>query len=184
MQSSWLPPEWSLMPECQQITQYLRTRHVIVSTWVTLVKGGGDQTPTFPCIEQLTSSRHIAGRSWRTDYWSCGTCSREAILFFGWLSCKEGLPLGGARDVGFSLMGPTSWAGRADQVEVTVSTMQEGHCAIAEAVIEKRTKQGAQDIPIEWWRSLRPPSLYMISKIDVRSGRGCSWKGEQKGQCG
>ena len=63
-----------------------------------------------------------------------------AILFFAWQSHKEGLPLEGARDVGFSLMGPTSWAGRAAQVEATVSTVQDGSHATTEAVIEKRTK--------------------------------------------
>ena len=30
----------------------------------------------------------------------------EPILFFGWWSCKKGLPLGNVRDVGFSLTGP------------------------------------------------------------------------------
>ena len=37
-------------------------------------------------------------------------------------------------------MGLTSWASRAAQVEATVNTVQKGHCAIVEAVVEERTK--------------------------------------------
>ena len=58
-------------------------------------------------------------------------------------------PLGNARDIGFSLTGPISWAGRAAQVDATVKTVQECHHTIMEAVVEKRTKARGQDIPME-----------------------------------
>ena len=57
--------------------------------------------------------------------------------------------MGSTRDVGFSLMAPISWAGRADQAEVTVKTVQEGGCAITEAIVEKRMKARGQDISRE-----------------------------------
>ena len=72
----------------------------------------------------------------------------EAIFLFGQWLLKEGLPLGNARDVGFSLTGPINWAGREAQVETMVSTVQEGHQATADAVVEKRIKArgpGCQD---------------------------------------
>ena len=47
----------------------------------------------------------------------------EAILFFGQWSIKEGLPLGNARDVGFSLTGPVNWASRTVHVESTVNNI-------------------------------------------------------------
>ena len=50
-------------------------------------------------------------------------------------------------DVGFSLMGPISWAGRAAQLEVTVNTVQEGGRAIVEAVVEKQTKARGPGCP-------------------------------------
>ena len=64
----------------------------------------------------------------------------EAILFFGWWSLKEGLPLGNSRDVRFSLTGPVNGAGRTAQVEATANTVQEGLQATVDAVVEKRTK--------------------------------------------
>ena len=44
-------------------------------------------------------------------------------------------------------MGLTSWADRAAQVEATGSRVQDGHHAIAEAVIEKRTKPSVPACP-------------------------------------
>ena len=64
----------------------------------------------------------------------------EAILFFGGWSHKEGLPYTSARDIGYSLTGPINWARRTGQVEVTANMVQEGHWAIADAVMEKQTK--------------------------------------------
>ena len=73
----------------------------------------------------------------------------KAILFLGQQSLKEGLPLGNARDVRFSLMDPINWAGRTAQVEVTINAVQEGHQAILEAVVEKRTKARGPGCPAE-----------------------------------
>ena len=52
---------------------------------------------------------------------------REAILFFGRRSQKEGLPYTNARDIEFSLTGPNNWAGRTVQVKVTANTVHKGH---------------------------------------------------------
>ena len=65
---------------------------------------------------------------------------REAILFFGRHSCREGLLCRKAKDVELTLRGPVNWAGRTVQVEVTTNTVQEGHQAIMGAVMEKKTK--------------------------------------------
>ena len=56
------------------------------------------------------------------------------ILFFGWWSLKEGLPLVDTRDVGFHLVNPVNWAGREAQV------VQEGCWAIADTIKERRTR--------------------------------------------
>ena len=89
---------------------------------------------------------------------------REAILFFGWQSHKEGHPLEGARDVGFCLMDPTSWAGRTAQVEATVGTVQEGHHAIAEAVIENRTKARGPGCPCGMTKVTKTPATAYNTK--------------------
>ena len=73
----------------------------------------------------------------------------EAILFFGRWLCKEGLAFGSARIVRFSLTGPVNWAGRKAQVEGTVNTVQEGHWAIADAVMEKKMKAKGPGNPQE-----------------------------------
>ena len=52
-----------------------------------------------------------------------------------------------ARVVGFSLTGPVNWASRTTQVETTVNTVQEGCLAIADAVVEKRTKARGPGCP-------------------------------------
>ena len=65
---------------------------------------------------------------------------REVILFFGQWLLKEGFPLGDARDVRFHLGSPVHWAGGEAQVEMMVSTVQEVHWTIADAIIEKGTK--------------------------------------------
>ena len=63
----------------------------------------------------------------------------DAILFFGRQSKNEGLPYHRVRDVEFGLEGPFNWAGRSVQNEALRNTMEEGHCAILKAVIEKKT---------------------------------------------
>ena len=73
--------------------------------------------------------------------------SGEAILFFGRQSLKEGLPHGKARDVAFSVAGPVIWAGRQAHVKTTVNAVQEGHSAIADAVVEKGMKAQGPGCP-------------------------------------
>ena len=108
----------------------------------------------------------------------------EVILFFGLWSCQEGLPLGSARDEEFSLMSLTSWAGRVAQVKGTVNTVQEGHCAIAEAIVEKRTKaMGARTSPQNDKVNQNPCHCIWYPRVDAGSRRGCSWKGGKKGWC-
>ena len=120
------------------------------------------------------------------------TKAGEAILFFGWQSCKEGLPLGYARDVGFSLMGLISWAGRTAEVVATVNTVQEGHQAISEAVVEKRTKARGPGHPHRTMKVMRAPTTaYDIEdrmqgmeedapEGEVRSGNVVNCSPEQK----
>ena len=71
----------------------------------------------------------------------------ETILFFGRQSLKEGLPHRKARDVAFRKVGPVIWAGRQAQLKMTVNMVQEGHQAIADAVVEKRRKAGGLGCP-------------------------------------
>ena len=63
----------------------------------------------------------------------------EVILFFGWWSCKKRLPLGSARDLGFSLRAPSmGWWDRSCWGNHKYCTR---NCqAIVDAVVEKRTK--------------------------------------------
>ena len=72
---------------------------------------------------------------------------------------QEGLPLGNARDVGFSLVGPINWAGRTAYVEATVNTVQDGHKAIADAVVEKRTKARGPGHPCGMTKVMRTPAV-------------------------
>ena len=71
---------------------------------------------------------------------SCGPDSGGAVLFFGRCLCKEGLLYRDTQDVKLSLRGPVSWAGRTAQEKATVKSMQEGHQAISDAIIEKKMK--------------------------------------------
>ena len=65
---------------------------------------------------------------------------QEAILFFSRHSRNEGHPYNRKRDVEFGLGGPFNWAGRPTQIEALRKTVQESHHTIAEAVVEKKTK--------------------------------------------
>ena len=105
---------------------------------------------------------------------------------------KEGLPLGDARDVGFSLGSPVNCAEREAQVEMTVSTVQEGHQAIAGTIMEKRTKARGPGHPIGMMKTIQTPAAaYNIeewmqgleedaSKVEVRNGDvsyyGTEWR--------
>ena len=159
IQSSWLPSKWSLKPECQhdhpiyedQMCYYVHIR-------VTLVEGEAT-SPSFPCIQWFINCRYVSRGSWRVDYWSCNPCHREAILFFGRWSLKEGLPFGNARDVRFSFTDPIIWASRTAQVEVTINTVQEGCWAIVDVVVEKRTKAWGPGTPHRMTKVKKTPAM-------------------------
>ena len=104
--------------------------------------------------------------------------ARQAILFFGWWSHKEGLPLGNARDVGLSLVGPISWASRAAQVAATVNTVQEGHWAIAEVVVERRTKARGPGHPHGMMKETRTPAAAYDVKEWMWGMKEVATKGE------
>ena len=115
------------MPENEQDHPILEDQaHYCIHMRVTLGEGGGDQPqPSHAWSGLLIADMFQEGLEEQINKGVVLT-SREAVLFFGWQLGKEGLPLGSARDVGFSLTGPVSWAGRAAQVEVTINTVQEG----------------------------------------------------------
>ena len=114
--------------------------HYSIQVRVTLGEGWGDQPPP----SHAWTSSLIADmfqddiEEWITE--AVVLTPGEAILFFRRWSLKEGLPLSNAREVGFSLASPVNWAGREAQVELMVSTVQEGCRAITDAFVEKRTK--------------------------------------------
>ena len=85
--------------------------------------------------------------------------SGEAILFFGRQLLKEWLPLGNIIDVGFSLMGHIKWASRTAYEEATVNTVQAGCQAIADAVVEKRTKVRGPGHPHRMTKVTRTPTI-------------------------
>ena len=104
------------------------------------------------------------------DYQSCGPYSRRGKLIL-WMMITQRGKNGNARYFRFSLTGPVNWAGRVAQVEVTVHTMQEGCWDIADAVMEKRTKDGGQDTPRNDKSKPRPPPQHTT----LKSGCG-AWK--------
>ena len=55
-------------------------------------------------------------------------------------------------------MGPINWAGRTVHVQVTVNTVQEGNRAIADAVVEKRTKARGAGCPHRMTKVTRTPA--------------------------
>ena len=75
----------------------------------------------------------------------------------------------GMLDSGFS--GPVNWAGREAQVEMAVITVQEGHRAIADAVMEKKTKARES---VCLWRTMKitePPQQYTTLKSGCEAWR-------------
>ena len=61
-------------------------------------------------------------------------------MFFGRHSKNEGLPYHRARNVECGLGGPFNWARRSAEIEVSRKTVEEGHCTILKAVVEKKMK--------------------------------------------
>ena len=147
-QSRQSPSEQSLMSEHQQDHPILEDQvHYCVHVRVTLGEWGGNQP--LPC--------HAWSSLLIVDMLQEGLkeqITEAVIVALG----KEGLSLESARDVGFSLTGLTSWASRAAQVEATICTVQEGHHAIAEAVVEKRTKARGPGHPCGMMKVTKTPT--------------------------
>ena len=80
----------------------------------------------------------------------------EATLFFERWSCQEGLPYTSARDIGFSWTGPINWARGATQVEETKNTVQEGHWAIVDAVMDIKNEGQEPGAPQGSRKTIRP----------------------------
>ena len=72
------------------------------------------------------------------NHWSCGPSTKEAILFFRKCSFRERLLYCNAQDIELGLRGQVNWAWKTLQVEVTINTVQEGHRAIVDAIMEKK----------------------------------------------
>ena len=87
----------------------------------------------------------------------------EAILLFSRHSSNEGLPCSKARDVAFGLGGPFNWAGRPAQMEASMKSVQDDHCAIIEAVVERRTKTREPGHP----QGKAKPSKTLATAYDV-----------------
>ena len=96
----------------------------------------------------------------------------ETILFFGRCLHKEGLLYRNTKDVELGLSGPVSWAERiaqvevaerTAQVEVTVNTMQEGHWAIVDVIMEKKIKARGPRNP----QGLRRPNQSSAASCNV-----------------
>ena len=83
----------------------------------------------------------------------------EAILFFGRCSMNEGLPYHRARKIEFGLGGPFNWAGKPTQIEALRKPMQQSHCDIIEAVVEKKMKASVQGQPHGKARHPRTPAV-------------------------
>ena len=64
----------------------------------------------------------------------------EAILFFRRHLHKEGLLYRNAKDIELSLRALVNWAERTVQLQATVTTVQEGHQAIVDAIMEKKNE--------------------------------------------
>ena len=108
---------------------------------VSLREGRDNQPPTFLCMEWISNCWHITKSCPRDLITEAVVLALgEAILFFGSCSCYESLLYRNAQDIEFSLRGHVTWAGRTAQVEATIHTMQEGHRAMVDAIMEKKTK--------------------------------------------
>ena len=148
--TSQSPSERSVSSECQHNCS--RTpedrRHYCIWVRVTLEDRGGDQPPP-PHAWEGCLNTDILQEAWPEDQitkamlWSPG----EAILFFGRHSRNKGLPYHRTRNVEFGLGGQISWAGRPTQIEASRKTVQEGHHAIIEAVVERKMKARGPEWP-------------------------------------
>ena len=131
------PTKWSLLSEHQQSNPAHEdwTCYCILVR-VTLGEGGHDQPPhSHKWTSSLIADMFQDGlEEWITE--AAVLAPMEVILFLDENCSKRG----DTKDVGFCLGGPVNWAGRKAQVEMMVSTIQEGCWAIRDAIMERRTK--------------------------------------------
>ena len=148
MQHGRLPSEWSLSPGHRQSSPaHENWMCYCVQVRVTSGEGGGDQ----PHLPDAWAGLLIADTLQDVlEEWIVAVVlvPREAILIL--VSDHWGLPHGDTRDVGFHLVGQVKWAGRETQVEMMVSTVQEGCWAIMDVVMEKRTKARGTSEMMKW----------------------------------
>ena len=135
-QSSQLSSKQPLSPEHWQDHPHTKIGHATASTPEWLWGKGRWPAPNFPYMEWFILCWCLFQDGLVEQIMEAVVLALvEAILFFGWWSLKEGIPLGSTRDVGFSLTGPVNWVSRITQVEVTVNTIQAGCQAILDAVV-------------------------------------------------
>ena len=160
--------EWSLLPEHQwdhSITPNDQMCYCIYKR-VTLAEGRGDQPPPSHVWSGLLIDdilQESCSKDWKTE--AIVLSLDEAILFFGRCSCNRWLLYRKVKDTELGLRGLFNWARKPVQIEATINTMQEGHQAIADAVMEWELRSGGQDTPEEWQKQPRPlPAAYNIEE--------------------
>ena len=181
------PEHWQSNPAHEDWTCYC--------IQVTDFRGGWRwPAPTSLFRDLFVNCQHVPEWPWKRITGAVVLAPGEVILFFRWWLLKEGLLLGDARDVGFHLGGPVNWASREAQVEMMVSIVQEGHWAIPDAIVEKRTKARGPGCPMEQRNKLDPTASYNIeewmpgleedaSKAKVRNDEMSNHGTEQKNVC-
>ena len=105
-QSSQLPLEWSLIPECQQ-DHPAHEDHTCycIHVRVTLREGAWPAL-TSPCIEWFVNCRYISRGSWRVDYQSCSACLRGGNPILCMMITQGRAPLGKCQGCRIWLDGP------------------------------------------------------------------------------
>ena len=195
--------KWALLPKCpsalhnvadhhpndlyhlsiDKVTRHMKIRCTIASTLrVTLGEGGDQPPPPHAWTSLLIADMFLDGlEEWITE--AVVLAPKEVILFFGWQLLREELPLGDARDVGFDLGSPVNWARREAQVEMMMSTLQESHQTITDAIMEKRTKARGASMP-QMNNEDKPDPCNTIQhwRVDVRIGGRCFQSGGEKWQ--
>ena len=126
-QSSRSPSIYSLSLEHQQAQSVTSNdwRHYCVHIRVTVGKGRGDQCPPSHALNGsliVDILQEACPRNQITD--AVVLAPKQAVLFFGRHSYREGPFYRIAQDIALSLSGPVSWTGRTAQVKVTIKTMQ------------------------------------------------------------
>ena len=83
VQHSRSPSKWSLSHEhWQSNPAHEDGFHYCVQVRVTLEEEGGDQAPTFPCMDQFIYYWHVPGWPWRTNSRGCGPSPQAGDLIF------------------------------------------------------------------------------------------------------